>query len=108
LSVFLGEPTREVVEHYDPAGNLTARSVVTRPSPWTDEDRAWLLALRIEQRETCRGCGQPMAEARDPTTAGSWTVVVSTCQACVVLEAELDNQHEGARRRGLHTGIQRT
>lgn len=82
--------------------------MVTRPSPWTDEDRAWLLALREEQRETCGGCGHPVSESRDPKTAGSWTPVVTTCQACLVAQAESENQNEGRPRRGLYVGVRRT
>ncbi|QDY06171.1 hypothetical protein FJK98_02495 [Micromonospora sp. HM134] len=105
--MWLGEPTREVVEHYDPAGTLTGRSVITRPSPWTDEDRAWLLAHLVEQREACPGCGLPLDECRDPKSAGSWTPLVDTCQACVVAQAEMDNQTEGPRRRGVYVGVRR-
>lgn len=108
LSVWLGEPTREVVDHYTPDGTLTGRSVITRPSPWSDEDRAWLLAWRAEQRESCPGCGNPIEECRDPKTAGSWTPVVTTCQACLVAQAEMDNQNEGPRRRGVYVGVRRS
>jgi len=106
--VWLGEPTEEVVEHYDAAGNLTGRSVITRRSPWTDEDRGWLLALRAEEQETCSGCGQPLDVCRDPKTAGTWTPRVDVCQACVVVEAEAQNQQEGGRRRGVYVGVART
>jgi hypothetical protein len=107
--VWLGEPTREVVEHYDPDGTLTGRSVITRPSPWTDEDRGWLLAHLAEQAETCSGCRYPVEECRDPKTAGSWTPVTTTCQACLVAQAEMDNQTEsGTRRRGVYVGVRRS
>lgn len=106
--MWLGEPTEEVVEHYDAAGNLTGRSVITRPSPWTDEDRGWLLALRAEERETCKGCGHPLDVCRDPRTAGTWTPQTEICQACVIAEAEAENQQEGGRRRGVYIGVART
>lgn len=106
--MFLGEPTTELVEHYDVAGELTGRSVITRPSPWTDEDRGWLIALLAEERETCRGCGQPLDVCRDPQTAGTWSPVQQTCQACVVLEAEGENLSEGKRRRGVYLGVRRS
>lgn len=108
LSVWLGESTQEIVEHYDGDGNLTGRSVVTRPSPWTDEDRDWLLALRAEERETCKGCGYPLDECRDPKSAGTWTPKASVCQACLVVEAEAENQQEGGKRRGVYVGVVRT
>lgn len=105
--MWLGEPVREVVEHYGPGGVLTGRSVITRPSPWADEDRAWLLALRAEQQATCGGCGHLLDECRDPETAGTWTPVVVTCQACLVAQAEMENQTESGRRRGLFVGVRR-
>ena len=109
LSVFLGEPVHEVTEYeYDQAGRLT-RSVTTRPSPWTDEDRGWLMALLAEEREVCPGCGQPLEVCRDPATAGSWSPVTTTCEACRILDATRDNYAEGGRpQRGLYLGVRRS
>lgn len=107
--MFLGDPTTEIIEHFDVNNELTGRSVVTRPSPWTDEDRAWLIALLAEERQTCPGCGQPMDVCRDPSTARTWQVVHAVCQACLVLEADAEGRAEsGRKQRGLYVGVRRT
>lgn len=55
-----------------------------------------------EERETCRSCGHPMSECRDPATAGTWRVHEEICQASVVSQATADNYAEDSRpRRGL-------
>lgn len=82
---------------------------MTRREPeWTDEDRGLVLAWLAERDETCPGCRQPLDECRDPKTAGTWTPVEETCQACLVQEAATDNANEGTRRRGLYLGVTRT
>lgn len=76
--------------------------MTVREPQWTDDDRTAVLALLAEQRETCPGCGNPMAECRDPKTSGKWIVETETCQACVVAEATSDNLNEdGKRPRGV-------
>jgi len=84
------------------------RSVTTREPEWTDKDRAWLLAYLAEQDETCKGCGNPLDECRDPKTAGRWRVVHQTCEACRVAEADADNQAEAARAGGKQRGLYST
>jgi hypothetical protein len=49
---------------------------------WTDDDRAWALALLEVEAEVCRGCGQPLAESTDPALEEAWTAEVIRCHAC--------------------------
>lgn len=65
---------------------------------WTDDDRELLLALVAEEAEECGGCGRPFAETTDPANRGTYEVSRRTCEACLVLQAEVDNDHEHGRR----------
>lgn len=67
-------------------------------SVWTDEDRALVLALLAEQRETCSSCGHPMSQCRDPATAQRWTVIESVCQPGRVMAAAAENNAKVGRR----------
>ena len=79
--------------------------VTVTESVWTEHDRALLIALLAEQRETCPSCGHPMSLCRDPRTAGRWQVVTSICEATRVREAQAHNLAEAKRpTRGLHLG----
>jgi len=60
-------------------------------SRWTDTDRGLVLALLAEQKETCSLCGHPMSVCRDPSTAGSWTVVQEVCQPTRVAQARSED-----------------
>lgn len=72
---------------------------------WTDEDRDLLLALEAEEREECDGCGHPMDVSTDRATSHQWEVHRHTCQACVVLEAEVGNDVEAGGRRGIKYAV---
>lgn len=75
---------------------------------WTDDDRDLLLALLAEEAEECSGCGQPLAQTTDPDNRGTYEVSRVTCEACVVLQAEVDNDYEGSRRpRGVRYLVNR-
>lgn len=76
---------------------------------WTDEDRDLLLALAEEERAECDGCRRPMAETTDPDNRGRYEVHRTTCEACLVLEAETENDYEGGRRpRGIRYAVVKT
>ena len=81
---------------YDEAGRVVAAATEREPL-WTDDDRAWLLALLAEQRETCAGCGHPLDECRDPAGEKTWRLVVDTCHACMTLDMDRHNQAEKKR-----------
>jgi len=74
---------------------------------WTDEDRAWVLALLAEQAEVCKGCGNSLAECMDPRTQYTWQVKQHICEACRVLEAAQENAQDGTHLRGLKFTVTR-
>jgi hypothetical protein len=84
------------------------RSVTTTDPLWTDEDRNLLLALLAEERDECRECGHPYDVSTDRKTQGTWRVHRATCEACRILEAEVGNDAEGSRQRGVKYAVIRT
>ena len=75
---------------------------------WTDEDRALLLALLAEQKETCSTCGHPMSICRDPKTAGTWSIVETICQPGRIIAAHVENAAKaGNPMRGVLVGSRR-
>lgn len=97
--MFLGRELAERTTYIRDGDGLVVEAVTVRGSAWTDDDRAWAIALLEEQRERCSGCGQPLAVCMDPRTEYTWSVVRHTCQACLVMEAEQDNDVEAAKSR---------
>ena len=65
LPVFDGAPSTEVHEHYDAAGNLTGRTVVTRESDWDADARAWAIGLLMREAAECKRCGGDLNETLD-------------------------------------------
>jgi hypothetical protein len=59
-----------------------------RPQPapgealWTDEDRAWALALLQVEAEVCGGCHQQLSESTDEALEEAWQAEVVLCHAC--------------------------
>ena len=77
---------------------LLVRSVTTAESRWTDTDRGLVLALLAERKETCSSCGHPMSVCRDPSTAGSWTVVEEICQPTRVAQVKAEEGVKSKKR----------
>jgi YD repeat-containing protein len=103
-SRFRGDERSEATTYeYDPDGRLT-RSVTVREPEWTDDDRAFLLALLEEERETCPICGHPLALCRDPRTERKWTVVTEICQPGRVAQATAENE-QGTRGLAIYTRL---
>lgn len=98
LDVFDGEPTEELHEHYDPDGNLTGSTVVTRPG-WSDDARAWALALSLREANQCPR-GHDLAESLDP--AWKWDPLPpAVCNACVAEGASIDKHQKDPRHRAM-------
>lgn len=55
---------------------------------WTDEDRAWAIALIFEESEVCPGCGQPISECIDPRNEFAYTVTSWRCHACTAKDVD--------------------
>ena len=90
LSTFDGEPSEELHEHYDPDGNLTGSTVVTRPG-WSSEDRAWALGLQFRDAMQCPR-GHDLTDSLDP--AWKWVAQPPfVCNACVA-QAQAEKRFE--------------
>lgn len=103
LSVFDGEDHIEVHEHYDPDGNLTGTTVVTKPG-WSDENRAWALGLTLREANRCPGCGGDLHETTDPDYRWVPDTPI-TCLRCVGLSAasKATEKTDPHHRQILHT-----
>jgi hypothetical protein len=65
--------------------------------------------LEIEEAEECSGCGHPLEVSTDRKTQGTWRVRRITCEACRILQAEVENDAESKRpKRGLRYAVDRT
>lgn len=69
---------------YDDSGRV-ARAVTE--SPWTEEDRALMLAYRMFLDSICDGCGQPKSLAHHPDNDGWYEVAPQRviCHACTAI-----------------------
>jgi len=79
---------------------------VTEPE-WTDTDRGLVLALLAERKDICPSCGHPMSVCRDPSTAGSWTVVRDVCQPSRIAQAVSEDVAK-SKKRGVVISTRRT
>lgn len=82
--MFRGRRTTTVYV-YDDQGRVQ-RTVTA--SPWTDEDRALLLAYGKHKASRCPGCGEPKSLAWHPDNDGYYTVpddLRVVCHGCTAL-----------------------
>lgn len=89
-------------EHYDPGGELTGTTIVTRPG-WSDEDRMWALGLAEREASQCPGCGGDLVETLDYEF--KWVPQPpSVCLRCVGLQtARKATEKDPYHRAMLHT-----
>jgi len=83
------------------------RSFTTTEPEWTDVDRGLVLALLAERKEVCSSCGHPMSVCRDPSTAGTWTVVQDVCQPTRIAQAVAEDLAK-SKKRGTMLSTRRT
>lgn len=101
LAVFDGEPSVETHEHYDVAGNLTGRTVVTRHSDWGADGRAWALGLAAREAAECRKCGGDLNETTD-YEAWRWLPQPPVvCLRCVALAEDERKHKDHVQRAGM-------
>lgn len=83
-SQFRGRPT-VATYIYDEAGRVAK---VVQSSPWTEEDRALMIAWRVYQDGLCKGCGHPRATAWHPDNGlGAFELVDEvTCWGCTAAQ----------------------
>lgn len=73
---------------------------------WTEEDRAWAIALTLEENEVCPGCNQPIAECTDPRNEfGYYQAAVWRCHACTTKDAEAEKF--GDAKPGIYLSVRR-
>ncbi|CAM5681209.1 MULTISPECIES: hypothetical protein [Streptomyces] len=83
-----------------------------RPMPqpgeplWTEEDRAWALALAQVEADTCPDCGQPWSEVSAIDAEFAYGAELLRCHACATgARAAHRYQESGGDPRGLHVSI---
>jgi hypothetical protein len=75
---------------------------------WTEEDRAWALALLAVEDEACRGCGQPLDQSTDPALEEAWTAEVIRCHACAAAGRHAEQfQKAGGEPHGANVHVHR-
>lgn len=72
---------------------------------WTDEDRAWALALLAEENDECPGCGHPSDETRSPEAEGAYVATRVRCHACTPKEQQ--KRLDAEEKPGLYIGVKR-
>ncbi len=83
--------------------------MTVRQSRWTETDRAYVRALLDYDADTCPSCSHQMSECRDPKTARTWQVLTHICEPTRMVQVELDNAAEAARKqRGVMYSTRRT
>lgn len=54
--------------------------------PWCETDTLLSMALTLDERSKCPGCGQYVDEAHDPDMDGGFEVEEIVCYACAAQE----------------------
>lgn len=75
---------------------------------WTEEDRAWALALAQVESDCCPDCKQPWSEASAVKNEFAYDAELMRCHACAAgARAAHHFQESGGDGRGLHVSITR-
>jgi hypothetical protein len=73
---------------------------------WTDEDRAWALALLQVEADSCPDCGQPWSETSDIDNEYQYRAELHRCHACAAgAKAVSRFQKDRGDMSGLHVLI---
>lgn len=73
---------------------------------WTDEDRAWALALAVVEADSCPDCGHPWSETSRTDAESTYEAQVLRCHACAAgARAAGTFQENGGDIRGIHLSI---
>lgn len=73
---------------------------------WTDEDRAWAIALLDVEADTCPDCGQPRTEATAATAEFQYDAELLRCHGCVGAAIHVkQHQDGGGDMRGLQVHV---
>lgn len=90
-----------------PRSVFLGRVVAPGEPLFTEEDRAWALALAEVEADTCPDCGQPWSEATDPKNEEQYKAELILCHACAMsaktVRAYQDNKGSAD---GLHVHLE--
>ena len=75
-------------------------------TPWSEEDRAWALALVEFERSLC-SCGEPLHESLDAANEEAYVAEFIRCHACAAVERANRSLPESADRAGLRINVKR-
>ncbi|MFE7398854.1 hypothetical protein [Streptomyces sp. NPDC057557] len=91
-----------------PRSVFLGRVVAPGEAAWTEEDRAWALALAEVEADTCPDCGEPWSEATDQKNEFEYKADLVMCHACATsaktVRAHQDNKGSTD---GLHVHLER-
>ncbi|MDX2731177.1 hypothetical protein [Streptomyces sp. PA03-2a] len=75
---------------------------------WTEEDRAWALALAEVEADTCPDCGEPWSEVTDPKNEFAYEANLVMCHACATSAKKVRAHQDGhGSADGLHVHIEK-
>lgn len=73
---------------------------------WTDEDRAWAIALLEYEADLCSGCGQPRSETTEAANETKYTTTALRCHGCAAVARESEHRSGPLDdRKGLLIGV---
>lgn len=73
---------------------------------WTDEDRAWAMALLEYEADLCSGCGQPRTESMDPAHEDHYRTGAKRCHSCKAIANESERWSSPKDAKGLMISVQ--
>jgi hypothetical protein len=83
--------------------------VTETEAEWDDNERAWAIALKQVEADTCPGCGEPRSESTHRDAEGGYEVDLPIiCNACTPLNKARDRYAEAGMDRGLFFEVKRT
>ncbi|MFJ2631056.1 hypothetical protein ACIO6U_03705 [Streptomyces sp. NPDC087422] len=75
---------------------------------WTDEDRAWALALAQVEADVCPDCGHPWSETTAAAAEERYTAEVVRCHACTAgAQRVAAHQKNNGNTTAMHVLIQK-
>ncbi|NUP23602.1 MAG: hypothetical protein HOZ81_47610 [Streptomyces sp.] len=83
------------------------RAVAPGEAAWTEEDRAWALALAEVEADTCPDCGQPWSESTDAANEFEYRAELIMCHACATSAKTVRaHQDRNGSADGLHVHLE--
>ncbi|HEX6873683.1 MAG TPA: hypothetical protein VF163_21500 [Micromonosporaceae bacterium] len=93
------EPAETHEHEYDDAGRLV-RTVVTREPEWDEQERAWMLALRL-YRAQVGPCGHYLPDTTAAAAEERWVGSHIRCHACTAVRQTMDTYKDSPHPQAL-------